>query len=192
MRLPYLDFPSTVRRGILVLILLIIGIHTLIWFYPVGPPPVTSADNALVQEWLAGLSDIDTAVPQSYANYKTASPLPFYFDPNSLPESGWIKLGLSVKQAQGIRKYIDKGGRFNTPNDLDRIFSLRPDQVAVLKPWVKIAPAGLSPPNPHKANADMLIELNSADSASLEKLPGIGPALASRIIRYRSRLGGFS
>lgn len=33
--------------------------------------------------------------------------------------------------------------------------------------------------------------LNSADSADLEKLPGIGPVLASRIIRYRDRLGGF-
>ncbi|MBM3922533.1 MAG: helix-hairpin-helix domain-containing protein [Sphingomonadales bacterium] len=33
--------------------------------------------------------------------------------------------------------------------------------------------------------------LNSADSADLEKLPGIGPVLASRIIRYRNKLGGF-
>ncbi|HRY99240.1 MAG TPA: helix-hairpin-helix domain-containing protein [Bacteroidales bacterium] len=36
-----------------------------------------------------------------------------------------------------------------------------------------------------------LVELNAADSATLEKLPGIGPVLASRIVRYRDRLGGF-
>jgi competence ComEA-like helix-hairpin-helix protein len=35
------------------------------------------------------------------------------------------------------------------------------------------------------------ILLNTADSASLERLPGIGPVLASRIIRYREKLGGF-
>lgn len=35
------------------------------------------------------------------------------------------------------------------------------------------------------------IELNSADSASLEELPGIGFTLAGRIIKYRDRLGGF-
>ena len=35
------------------------------------------------------------------------------------------------------------------------------------------------------------LEINSADSIQLEKLRGIGPTLASRIIRYRNRLGGF-
>jgi DNA uptake protein ComE-like DNA-binding protein len=36
-----------------------------------------------------------------------------------------------------------------------------------------------------------LIELNSADSALLETLPGIGPVLSLRIIKYRNLLGGF-
>jgi competence protein ComEA len=35
------------------------------------------------------------------------------------------------------------------------------------------------------------VELNAADSASLETLPGIGPAFASRILKYRSLLGGY-
>jgi DNA uptake protein ComE-like DNA-binding protein len=35
------------------------------------------------------------------------------------------------------------------------------------------------------------INLNAADSASLLPLPGIGPVLAGRIIKYRRLLGGF-
>ena len=35
------------------------------------------------------------------------------------------------------------------------------------------------------------IDINNADSISLERLPGIGQKLSSRIIRYRDRLGGF-
>lgn len=35
------------------------------------------------------------------------------------------------------------------------------------------------------------LELNTCDSASLEGLPGIGPVLARRIIKYRNLLGGF-
>jgi DNA uptake protein ComE-like DNA-binding protein len=42
-----------------------------------------------------------------------------------------------------------------------------------------------------KAVAGVVIELNSADSAKLTELRGIGPSFAMRIIRYRNRLGGF-
>ena len=38
---------------------------------------------------------------------------------------------------------------------------------------------------------EFLLELNGADSADLTKLKGIGPYFASKILRYRERLGGF-
>ena len=36
------------------------------------------------------------------------------------------------------------------------------------------------------------LDLNASDSTKLVKLPGIGPATALKIIRYRERLGGYS
>jgi DNA uptake protein ComE-like DNA-binding protein len=42
-----------------------------------------------------------------------------------------------------------------------------------------------------KAAPGTIIELNTADSAKLTGLRGIGPSYAMRIIRYRDRLGGF-
>lgn len=38
----------------------------------------------------------------------------------------------------------------------------------------------------------LFIELNSCDSAELVKLPGIGPVLSGRIIKFRRLLGGFA
>lgn len=38
---------------------------------------------------------------------------------------------------------------------------------------------------------DMRIDLNSADEAQLDLLPGIGPGLARRIVENRSRVGLF-
>ncbi len=37
-----------------------------------------------------------------------------------------------------------------------------------------------------------LLDLNSADSAQLVSLPGIGPYFASKIVDYRNRLGGYA
>jgi len=42
-----------------------------------------------------------------------------------------------------------------------------------------------------KAAPGVIIELNTADSAKLMELKGIGPSFARRIIAYRDRLGGF-
>lgn len=38
----------------------------------------------------------------------------------------------------------------------------------------------------------LVVELNNADTTTLQLLHGIGPAYARRIVRYRDRLGGFT
>lgn len=43
----------------------------------------------------------------------------------------------------------------------------------------------------NKYKPGTVVELNAADSVSLQKVPGIGPSFARRIIRYRELLGGF-
>ena len=42
-----------------------------------------------------------------------------------------------------------------------------------------------------KLQAGATIDLNSADTLLLQRVPGIGPAFARRIARYRERLGGY-
>ena len=37
-----------------------------------------------------------------------------------------------------------------------------------------------------------LLDLNTCDSTSLEALPGIGPVLSARIVKYRNLLGGYA
>ena len=45
------------------------------------------------------------------------------------------------------------------------------------------------PPRPVKQ--PLVVDLNTADTLTLQLLHGIGPAYARRIVRYRERLGGF-
>jgi len=46
-------------------------------------------------------------------------------------------------------------------------------------------------PRTEKYTAGTLVELNTADTMILKKVPGIGSTFARRIVKYRELLGGF-
>jgi competence protein ComEA len=119
----------------------------------------------------------------------------FFFDPNTANIDTWLRLGLSKKQAESIEKYKATGARFHKPDDLRRIYVLSDEMKDRLVPYVSIGSATTAsmPSYPHKnsANSSYAIEVNTADSAAFETLYGIGPYRASKIIHYRTLLGGF-
>ena len=125
----------------------------------------------------------------------------FNFDPNNISDSQWEELGLSTKQIKVVRNYVSKGGKFYKKEDLKRIYSIPEQQYLLLEPYIQITkkPSNTYPEHTKLVNPVFstlktqipLIELNSADSLTLLKIRGIGPSFASRIIRFRARLGGF-
>lgn len=116
----------------------------------------------------------------------------FRFDPNTATLDTLVMLGLSPAQARVVIKYRSAGGRFRKPDDLARIYVLDSELVQSLIPWIAIqsAECSLKQPSSDSLSAQM-VELNTADSAQLVNLRGIGPVLARRIVRYRNLLGGF-
>ena len=56
---------------------------------------------------------------------------------------------------------------------------------------VGTAAAQASRPNAPAASAEAPVNLNTATLAQLETLPGVGPAMAQRIVEYRQEHGGF-
>ena len=52
--------------------------------------------------------------------------------------------------------------------------------------------AGTAPGKPSDGSASGTVNINTASASDLEKLPGIGPALAQRIVEYRDSHGPFA
>ena len=143
----------------------------------------------------------------------------FSFDPNTVSIAGWQQLGLPKFMAERIEKYRSKGGQFRKKEDLLRIYDFPPDLYDQLEPFITLKNAGGNratypdrqaypdnndrkpyasnfpdrPPYPERPAKPVLqpFDINTADTAQLIALRGIGSTLAGRIVKYRDALGGF-
>lgn len=154
-----------------------------------------AAENLAIQE--LELENPSPSTLAKIANGKKNAGL-YFFDPNVVDLDGWQKLGLSEKQARVILNYRSKGGKFHRPEDLKKMYTISGSKYAELLPYIKIETAAT---NPDYGLADdnkevlksisEIIEVNGADTLLLDKIRGIGPVFARRIVKYRDRLGGF-
>lgn len=100
----------------------------------------------------------------------------FRFDPNTADIDELMRLGFSEKQAQSIVNYREKGGRFRRRSDFAKSYVVADSVYRRLEKYIDIP----------------LLDINKADSAAFDALPGIGPYFASRMVAYREELGGYS
>ncbi|MDR2040659.1 MAG: helix-hairpin-helix domain-containing protein [Bacteroidales bacterium] len=206
----YLGFSRSERYGIitlcsLILAALIIKICLPLW---IKDRPY---DSSAYEEELGLYRKRVDSVQRNHLPDETPLPLVevtyFYFDPNTITDHEWKKLGFNDRQIRNIRNYQSKGGSFKKKEDLKKLYTVPAVLYASVEPYIQITRDkaeyleashttsvsevkndGFSLKT---ANKDVKIELNSADSALLTALPGIGPVFASRIIKYRNLIGGF-
>lgn len=100
----------------------------------------------------------------------------FRFNPNTVSVEDLRRLGFSEKQAAAIDNYRAKGGRFRRRGDFARSFVVADSVYRRLEKYIDIP----------------LVDINTADSAAFDDLPGIGGFFASKMVSYRRELGGYS
>ena len=120
------------------------------------------------------------------------------FNPNTITYDSMISMGFLPQIAKNVVSYRKAGGKFNTTNDLTKIYGITDSLWVLMKPWVVIE----NKPNftrtksviasGKKSNQQFkLIGINSVDSSWFQTIYGIGPVLSARIVKYRELLGGF-
>ncbi len=131
---------------------------------------------------------------------------PFPFNPNTLTEEEWKQMGLTDRQIRNIMNYKAKGGKFYSKNDLGKLYTISEEDFAQLEPFIVLPEVSRNAsgksaqkkqeeqageePKPVK-KAIPIVDLNMVDSTTLVELPQIGGYMASRIIEFREKLGGF-
>ena len=171
------------RRSSFILLLIIVAVISLRYFFPekqTDIEDVTMAYNELGNFYNSDISE------------KPDSGQLFNFDPNLVTYDTLLMLGLSEKEARTLISYRSSGGKFNHPSDITRVYGIGKTRADKLKSYVKFKNDTLSPARYDSSPRKILIDINHCDSATLERLPGIGPVLSVRIIKYRTLLGGFA
>jgi DNA uptake protein ComE-like DNA-binding protein len=184
--------------GVIALVFLIIGYQTALLIHNVAVTRVTANRDIPDTVYVFNTPSVlpsgacDDAVAEKIVQRKEAShsvrvekmreKIPytkvesFRFNPNTVSVENLCRLGFTTKQAKAIDNYRKKGGRFARKSDFAKSFVVSDSIYRRLEPFIDIP----------------LLDLNLADSAAFDALPGIGGFYASKMVEYRTRLGGYS
>jgi len=175
------------------------------WAWRAGGDPPASADKSVLPELLA------TSREAAAEGARRAEPLGEgeRLDPNRAPEEELDRLpGVGPTTARAIVRAREDGAVFRRPEDLLAVRGIGPATLERIRAGLDLrAPppvagrpgsAGAAPGGPASASAGgpealsprappgtARVDVNRASASDLEALPGIGPALAARIVAAR-------
>ena len=203
-------FTSKERNGLLILLFILFVTICLDFALPLLLPEKICDVSAWKEEAEKYYATIPLKAEPEAETFKGT------FDPNVVVDKVLIQIGIPSGIAANWIKYLQKGGHFKKKEEIMKLYGMTgdlyrkvegylviPDQAGNFQSKIvysKQRTKGTSGFvhkdslwNSHYKEKKMiqLLEINKADSAQLEALPGIGPVLASRIVKYRRLLGGF-
>jgi len=112
------------------------------------------------------------------------------FYPKDYKIEDWMSLGLSAKQSAIVLKFTERG--ISDEEELNRIFVIPEELIILIKDSIIYTPKLYKNKKSDKSQVELeIVDINVCTQSDLEKLPGIGPYFATKIIEYRSQLGGF-
>ena len=118
----------------------------------------------------------------------------FNFNPNTITKKEWATLGFKDWQIKTIFNYKSKGGKWNSKEDVKKIYGLDKTDYIKLEPYI-LLPKKIDTKDysNNKKDYTIKVDINTANTKELTNLKGIySEKYAAIIIKHRDKLGGFT
>ncbi|UAB80140.1 helix-hairpin-helix domain-containing protein [Marixanthomonas sp. SCSIO 43207] len=187
-------FNRSQRSGILLLslfILILFGIYHFVDFSETSSFDTSSPEIVAIQQELESITK---------AELENKKPKIFPFNPNFITDYKAYTLGLSTEEYDRLKNFRSKDKWINSVVDFKRVTQVSDSVLAQISPYFKF-PDWVTNPKPKKKSFSNFtaekpyaqkIDLNTATKEQLQRVSGIGEAYSDRIVKYRSKLGGFT
>jgi competence protein ComEA len=197
----YFTFTRKERTAVIILAVLIVVFIVLPYFIPVKKykPVINEALQQQVEQVVLKDSFVNRTAVNEDAGNETAvtenvSYELFEFNPNTIDEAGWKKLGLRDKTIKTILNYRSKGGKFKSAEDIRKIWGLKKEEADRIIPYARVESVHSNNNAATKeiaTKASIKIDVNAATPQEWFTIPNMDRSLAYRIIKYKEKLGGF-
>jgi len=185
------------RNGIFFLALIIIALQLVYFFVDFSPKNETNLNS---DEIITFQKEIDSL---RLIEFEKRKPKVFPFNPSFITDFKGYQLGMSTEEIDKLLKHRADGKYINSIKEFKKVTGISDSLLNKISPyfkfpdWVINKNKGFSNIPDTKSQAPKLPEnfvkrdINSATAEELKEVRGIGEKLASRIINYRNKLGGF-
>lgn len=175
-------FTENQKKGILVLalIILLLSVGRALWLWLPDPA-------------LAPMPELEASGLEEEPLSLSHSTL----DINATDTAAWEALpGIGPVLARRILRFRAGVGGFDSVKQVAKTYGLPAETFAQIEPQLRYEPRTRDSLRAQVKQAVRrsypTLDLNQATAAELQQLPGLGPVLSERIVKYRRKLGGFS
>ncbi|MEF3079961.1 ComEA family DNA-binding protein [Winogradskyella poriferorum] len=192
----HFQFSNQQRNGIFLLFIIIIAVQCIYAFvdFSSNTSPVETNEIDLLRKELDSLRlvEIENSKPKIYP-----------FNPNYITDYKGYTLGMTIEEIDRLHQFRESNQWVNSAKQFQEVTKVSDSLFNKISPYFKFPDWVTNPKaktntfkNPFSNNDkpktfDQKIDLNKATVSQLQKVYGVGEKLSQRIVKYRTKYGGF-